>query len=99
MYPGLADAAFQDHVELVVQPVAALQLLPLYTHQRYWYGAAPPEAVAVQRMVLPAGCGAGFEEESATDAADCGTLTVKGAICVRSPVSLALPALRTPTFT
>jgi hypothetical protein len=31
----LAAAAFQDHVELVVHAVAALQLFPLYTHQRY----------------------------------------------------------------
>ena len=100
-YPSLADPGFQDQVELVVQAVAALQLLPLNTHHRYWYGATPPDAEALQRMVLPAGCGeAGcVVTVSVIGVTGAGAATVNGTVSVSSPLMLLLPELRAATRT
>jgi len=94
----LATVGFQDHVELVVHAVAALQTLPSNTHQRYWYGATPPDAPADQRIVLPTICGGATFDCRVTEATG-GDVTVKGTDWDISPLVLLLPALRTATFT
>jgi len=94
----LADAGFHDQVALVVHAVAALQLLPLNTHHRYWYGAAPPDAEVLQRIVLPAGCGDAGCVDTVTVIGS-GVVTVNGTVSVSSPLVLLLPELRTATRT
>jgi len=62
----------------------------LYIHHRYWYGAAPPDAVADQRIVLPVICGETTFACMVTEVMN-GAITVKGTDCCISPSVLVFP--------
>lgn len=56
-YRGLANAGVHRSVFECDQFFTTSHADPLWSSHLYWYGPRPPRGVAVQVMVVPAGCG------------------------------------------
>jgi hypothetical protein len=83
---ALSFGSVHVHLLLVDQSVLGYQALPSKTNHLYWYGLAPPVAVATKVTAVPTGCGAGRSAASAVSASGPPPTGIAGGVLTDPPV-------------